>query len=467
MSSAWSIGDTEKVMLSLTAFAAEMERDRARVPTHDALMRKARSGHVTGGVVFGYLNRAVTEDARRSHVERVVDPRQAAVVRQIFTRAAEGWGVKRIAATLNDEGAPAPMPRRAGRPRGWAPSSIREVLHRDLYRGMVVWNRTARIVRQGARAQRERPAEDVVSVARPELAIVDETLWKAAQERMQASAEIYRQRTGGRAFGRPANGVESPYILTGLGTCAACGGSMAVLKRAHGPRGSRRQVPFYGCMTRHLRGDAICRNRLEVPLADAEEAVLTAVENDVLRVEVLETSLYKAVAALQAPTDFEDQSGALREELVQIDAEVARLAQAVAAGGEIPALIAAMQERERRRSHLKTQLAAVERQTPGRHDAGDVERALEVMREALTDWQGMLRQETGPARRAMQALLKGRLVFTPQEHGAERFYTFEGEGSISPIIAGIAGLQRVWWPQRDSPPVATLPVRGIVYRRAA
>jgi hypothetical protein len=51
--------------------------------------------------------------------------------------------------------------------------------------------------------------------------------------------------------------------------------------------------------------------------------------------------------------------------------------------------------------------------------------------------------------RALQALLKGRLVFTPQEHDSERFYTFEGEGSISPIISGIAGLQRVWWPQRE------------------
>ena len=58
-------------------------------------------------------------------------------------------------------------------------------------------------------------------------------------------------------------------------------------------------------------------------------------------------------------------------------------------------------------------------------------------------------------------------MFTPQEHGAERFYTFEGEGSISPIIAGIAGLQRVWWPQRDSIPFAAVPVRGVVYRRAA
>ena len=232
-------------------------------------MYKAKSGHVTGGIVFGYVNSAVVDGVRRSHVDRIVEPREAAVVRQIFTRAAEGWRVKRIALDLNDEGAPAPMPRRAGRPRGWAPSSVREILHRDLYRGIVVWNRTARIVRQGARAQRQRPAGDVVSVTRPELAIVDEALWKAAQERMQASAEIYRQRTGGRAFGRPANGVDSPYILTGLGTCARCGGSMAVLKRAHGPRGNRRQVPFYGCMTRHLRGDAICGNGLEVRLADA------------------------------------------------------------------------------------------------------------------------------------------------------------------------------------------------------
>jgi len=59
----------------------------------------------------------------------------------------------------------------------------------------------------------------------------------------------------------------------------------------------------------------------------------------------------------------------------------------------------------------------------------------------------MLRQETGPARRAMQALLKGRLAFTPQERDGERFYTFEGEGTISPVIAGAAGVQRVWWPQ--------------------
>ena len=132
----------------------------------------------------------------------------------------------------------------------------------------------------------------------------------------------------------------------------------------------------------------------------------------------------------------------------RIEAEVTRLAQAIAAGGEIPALVAAMQERGRRCSHVRAELASVARQASMRRDTGDVERALAVMREALTDWQGTLKQETGPARRAMQALLKGRLVFSPQECDGERFYTFEGEGTISPVIAGTAGLQRVWWPQR-------------------
>jgi hypothetical protein len=59
------------------------------------------------------------------------------------------------------------------------------------------------------------------------------------------------------------------------------------------------------------------------------------------------------------------------------------------------------------------------------------------MRTALTDWQGMLRQETGPARRALRALLAGRLIFTPQERDGERFYTFEGPGTIAPVIAGV------------------------------
>jgi DNA invertase Pin-like site-specific DNA recombinase len=49
----------DKVMLSLTNFASEMERERASQRAHDALLQKARNGHVAGGSVFGYRNEPV------------------------------------------------------------------------------------------------------------------------------------------------------------------------------------------------------------------------------------------------------------------------------------------------------------------------------------------------------------------------------------------------------------------------
>ncbi len=44
---------TDKIMLSLTAFADELEREKARQRVYDAMQRKARAGQVTGGRVFG------------------------------------------------------------------------------------------------------------------------------------------------------------------------------------------------------------------------------------------------------------------------------------------------------------------------------------------------------------------------------------------------------------------------------
>src|SRR5918994_1690019 len=77
---------TDKIMLSLTAFADELEREKARQRTYDAMQRKARAGHVTGGRVYGYDNVEIFSglpDAhgrpKRDHVEYRVNDREAAV----------------------------------------------------------------------------------------------------------------------------------------------------------------------------------------------------------------------------------------------------------------------------------------------------------------------------------------------------------------------------------------------------
>ena len=293
----------DKVMLSLTNFASEVERERARQRTHDALLRRARAGHVANGRVFGYRNQVVMAGEQRAHVRRVIEPLEAAVIRRIFAMAGAGQGVKRIAAALNAEGVLAPDPRQPGRPRAWAAGSVRDTLHRELYRGRYIWNRRDRSVR---RRPRLRPESEWTVVGVPELRIVSEEAWDAAHARMAASRAIYLKATGGRAYGRPVNRVTSPYLLTGLGACGACGSSMFVNR--HGRQG---RVTAYGCVLHHQRGRAVCGNSLVVSLADVDQAVLAAVERDVLNVAVLETSLYKAIRALEAPT--QDPSGALRD----------------------------------------------------------------------------------------------------------------------------------------------------------
>ncbi len=132
----------EKVMLSLATFADELEREKARQRTYDAMLRKAKAGHVTGGGCFGYRNvEIVGADGRRSHVAREIEPIEAEIVRTIFRLSAEGYGVKGIAKRLNDQGARSPRAQQ-GRSQTWAPTSVRAVLYRPLYRGEIVWSQT-------------------------------------------------------------------------------------------------------------------------------------------------------------------------------------------------------------------------------------------------------------------------------------------------------------------------------------
>ena len=87
----------DKVMLSLSNFASEVERERAKQRTYDAILRKAKAGHVTGGKVFGDDNREVlSTEGGRLHVLCVINPAEAAIIRQVFEMFARGLGIGRI-----------------------------------------------------------------------------------------------------------------------------------------------------------------------------------------------------------------------------------------------------------------------------------------------------------------------------------------------------------------------------------
>jgi len=201
---------TEKIMLSLTAFADELEREKARQRTYDAMQRKARAGHVIGGRVFGYDNvEIIGPDGQRSHVERRINEPEAAVVRRIFELCAAGAGLTRITKTLNAEGTPAPRPQQ-GRPAAWAQSSVREALLRPLYRGEIVWNQSRKHDRWGQARRSERSASEWLRIPAPSLQIVSDELWTKAQAQF-GSRQLRFANAGRRRLD-----IESRFLLSGF-----------------------------------------------------------------------------------------------------------------------------------------------------------------------------------------------------------------------------------------------------------
>jgi site-specific DNA recombinase len=211
----------EKVMLSLTAFADELEREKARQRTYDAMRRKAHAGHVTGGVVFGYDNvRVVGPDGKPSHVERRINAAQAAIVRDIFDRYSHGEGYARIARALNAQHAPSPRPT-AHRPAGWSPSSVRCILRRDLYRGLLTWNRSRKRVTWGRQRQTARPASEWLTRDVPGLRIIADDVWAAAQARCARTRATRRRRRG---RGRWSAATSCPRTCSQASDAAASAG---------------------------------------------------------------------------------------------------------------------------------------------------------------------------------------------------------------------------------------------------
>ncbi len=423
----------DKVMLSLTNFAAEMEREKARQRTHDALRRKALAGHVAGGVVYGYRNVEVPgESGARAYVRREPDPEQAAVVRRIFEACAAGKGLVRIAKLLNAAGIPGP------RGRSWAPTAIREMLHRELYCGRVVWNKTKWVDRNGTKVKVDRPESEWIITDAPALRIISDELWTTARERLDQARRAYLRWTGGRLCGRPDTGLESRYLLTGFSSCGICGGSLGVRIRRVGTG-----LLDYRCVYHATRGVTVCTNGVALPVRIANAEIIGRLQRDVLTPTVVERAIAKALDRYAAETATTTaREGRLREELDRVTRECTRLAGLLAGGEALPSLIDGLRARERRRAELQAELAHVR----GLHQAAttlDQPGIRAEIRQWLAEWQGLLEDEPAQARQVLRKLFVGRLVWTPRIEADVVWYDYAVETSYSRILAGVVGVKGV------------------------
>jgi site-specific DNA recombinase len=424
----------DKMLAAITHCADELERERATVRTTDAMFDKAAKGHVTGGRVFGYDNVDIigAPGQRRAHVERRINGAEADIVRRIFTHYEAGAGLRTIAHALNAAGAPAPMPRRRERIRGWAASSVRAMLYNELYRGVILYGRTKKRDQWGRKRQHRRDPAELVRVEAPALRIVPEALWVRVHERLDGVRTQYARVMHGKLWGRPPSGVDSKFLLTGFAVCGVCGGSLCVRSRSHG----RSRVYFYGCVTHERKGASICPNAHWVPMVAMDHALLEALEVELLDAAVIARTIEKAMGELQQDdTGASARGEALRRELATVERQLGRLTQAIVLGGELSPLVAQLKRLEGERAALTADLAAVERLSKRAVVDGPELRAM--VEDALADYRGLLTRQTTEGRAILRELLVDRVVYTPTARANGRWGTFTAECSLGRKLYGV------------------------------
>ncbi len=161
------------------------------------MTEKARRGEYCAAAPFGY---------RLENKKLVIDPEQAEIIREVFTRYVGGWGQKQLAVWLNELGV---VTKRGGRIEN---RTVEYWINNPVYHGYVRWTPTGKTRRDFANP------DSIVKKGDHE-PIVCEELWDAAQKRLKEQKQKYIR------YRRKNPPI--PYMLSGIVKCSSCGASLA------------------------------------------------------------------------------------------------------------------------------------------------------------------------------------------------------------------------------------------------
>ena len=289
-----------KLDTGFRALMNELYLDDLAEKTRRGMIGQALDGYSTGGLPYGYDS---VPDGRGHR--RVVNEEEAKWVRWIFERYVRGDTPRAIVDQLNRLGIPSP------RGRTWVATALYPdakgtgILGNEIYIGKLIWNRTkwSKHPETGRRMPTPRPSSEWLIAEAPELRIVAQDLWVAAQARTQAIRDKTSKQKRGGSKTKGGGGV-SKYIFSGLLRCGCCGGAYVIVDRTR-----------YGCATNKERGDAACGNRAKVKRVVVEELLLAGIKKDLMSEEAYQV--------------FEDEVARLLKD-AQPDPRVAKMAEAKA-----------------------------------------------------------------------------------------------------------------------------------------
>ncbi len=380
---------------------------------------RALKGLQPGGKCFGYRNVPIEDPTRSakygrfavSGVRLEIDDEQGPIVQRVFKMYAEGNSLSTIAKTLNAEGVQAPQPPRTRETRAWCPSSLREMLRNERYRGVFVWNRTRkeRNPETGRKTSRPRPEAEWMRVEVPEWRIVSDEMWG----RVQSQIEFVNDRFGKKRMGGFSRTERSKrYLFSGFLQCGLCGASMIIVSGS-GVRGYVK----YGCPSHRYRG--VCSNNVMIRQDRLEEQLLSGLTAKVLKPEMLEYAVGRFAEELQNRLQqMEDAAKraaggihALQERRDELRAKAQNVAEAIAAIGHSPSLLGQLSTIERDMERIDAQLLQMNKPLNLALTVADLR---EFVARQAADLGKLLRADVPTARQALAKHIQ-KLVLTPRQ----------------------------------------------------
>ncbi len=411
--------DTPEARLigTIKSFTDEMERLRNRQRVREAHRHKAERGYALHGASFGY---SIVK--HNGHSVFQIVPEEADVVRDIFTKYVEGYGLQRLAKYLEEKEIESPR-------KGWWPSSIRGILRREMYIGKFVWGRTRKedqVGRAGILVQQD----PTVTMDVEHLRIVPQELWEVVQRRIRQEQANYIRDRRGRLMAKPEAWRAGKHLLAGFAKCAVCNGGMVV--KGSGGR-SRNRPPdhrrrYYCCCSNHLRGPKGCTNVLKKRIETVDHAVLDYLANEILQPKRMSFIMAEIAQRLRDEARCHPQALKQKErQKAKLEREVENLIQATADGRPPQILLRAIRDRESEIAVLNRELVASQAAAV---DDQELERDLALSEHVLKHIRDLLGGSVQQARQILKVFLPDRLIFTPQNGG----YDIKGQCNLGGLV---------------------------------
>ncbi len=353
-----SADPNSKTFFTVKGMVADFGNEAHAERTRRGLEARARSEFSTGQRPYGYTSVATQKEKRKgkevsSHFKIIIDPAQAAIVREIYELYASGHGRVYVAKYLNEKGVPPPK----SYSRGWKVGPLERILRYENYIGKWTYNKRVYSIDPdtGRKIPKARPRSDWIVTQRDDLRIISQDLWDQVQKRIQENEECRRKvakTRKQRVFGKQFR-IDNVGLLSGILSCAVCGSACSLVTGRHGG--------YYGCIEAHRH--ATCNQKFLIRKDVVEKEIIDYINEHIISNP--QAIQYAADQYNQSIKDYlrnaPNRKKDVETELNRISREISNLIRFITDGtsGDIESISQALRERESRKMKLEQELLTI------------------------------------------------------------------------------------------------------------